>query len=135
MKNHPEKEIYLQGINMVINILVIALVFNQMGFYSVILANGLSLLIPFLMSLFYQKKYLHFYTFSGIKDLLKYLSTFLFIGLFTVLFALLFRETTWINVIIISAFSGALSLGIFYFTGIIKKEDMAMLFSKIVHKG
>jgi O-antigen/teichoic acid export membrane protein len=131
---HPEKEIYLQGINTITNLFIIAVTFKQMGFYSVILANGLSLLVQFLMSLFYQKKYFSFYPFSGIKDLLKYLSTFLFIGLFAVLFAFLFQEISWLNVIIISSFIGIVSLSVFYFTGIIKKEDMAMFFSKIMHK-
>lgn len=120
LKNHPEKEIYLQGINVIINTLVITLLYNKIGFYSVVVGNVLSIFIPFLMCIYYQKRYLQFYPFSKLRDLIKYLLIFLFIGLATALAGFLFHNITWINVIIISMFCGTFSLCLFYFTGLFR---------------
>jgi O-antigen/teichoic acid export membrane protein len=130
IKNHPEKEIYLQGINVLVNMIVIVLTFKQIGFYSFVLGNVSSLLVSFILCIYYQKKYLQFYPFSGVKDILKYTSSFLFIGLIVGIFNLLFQETTWTNVVFVSLFSAMISLSVFYFTGLIRKEDITMLLSK-----
>jgi O-antigen/teichoic acid export membrane protein len=134
IKNHPEKEIYIQGVNVVVNMIVIALFFKPLGFYSIILGNVSSLIVSFILCTYYQKKHLHFYPFSGVKDMFKYTASFLFIGLITGLFSLLFQETTWANVIFVSLFSGLISMGIFYFMGIVKKEDVTMLLSNLGKK-
>jgi O-antigen/teichoic acid export membrane protein len=131
LKNHPGKEIYLQAINVTVNLLVIVLFLKHLGFYAVVLGNVLSLLVSFLMCIYYQKKYLHFYPFTGMKDLLKYFFSFILIGFSTYLFALFFRETSWINIITVSIFSCTISICVFYFMKIVRNEDISFIIGAI----
>jgi O-antigen/teichoic acid export membrane protein len=134
LKNHPEKEIYVQGINVVVNLLVIMLLFKQLGFYSVVVGNILSLLATFIICLFYQKKYLKFYPFSDPKGLSKYIFSFILINLTVYFFATFFSEIRWINIFIVSLCSCIVSIVVFYFLKIIKKEDIILFFSYKIFK-
>ncbi len=124
LKNHPSKEIYVQGMNVVINLLVILIFHSSMGYYAIVLANVASVSVSFFILQYYQKKYLDFYSFSNWKEFLKYVSIFGMILLSTVLFSLLFDEVSWMNVILVASFCGIISLFVFYFTKILKKEDL-----------
>ncbi|MDR1370752.1 MAG: oligosaccharide flippase family protein [Dysgonamonadaceae bacterium] len=129
LKNQPSKEIYVQGLNVVVNLLFILVFYRSMGYYAIVLANAVSVLVSFLVLQYYQKKYLNFYSFSNWRELLRYISVFGMILLFTILFSLLFKEFSWINIILVFLFCGLISLTAFYFVKILKKEDL-FLFRK-----
>lgn len=59
-KNHAEKEIYIQGVNVIVNIAVILLLYSNLGFYSALLSNAMALFASFCLCLYYQYKYLNF---------------------------------------------------------------------------
>lgn len=129
LKNHPEKEIYIQASNAIVNMIVILLTFSTLGYYSVVLGNTISYLLPFILCIYYQKKYLDFYPFSGAKEIAKYAGVLFFITLSTALFSLLFTGVSWFNVIVISIFACVVSFFTFYFGGVLKSDEMSFLFN------
>lgn len=72
-KNHAEKEIYIQGVNIIVNAVVILLLHQPLGFYSVLLSNALALFASLCLCLYYQKKYLDFNLFYSVKGVAKFI--------------------------------------------------------------
>jgi O-antigen/teichoic acid export membrane protein len=134
LKNHPEKEIYMQALNAGVNILIIILFFRYLGYASIILGNTLTLIAPFSLCIYYQKKYVQSYPFSGMRDLLKYMSSFVLIGVITWLFSFFFQSVNWGNIIIVTLFSCVASIIIFYFMRAIKNEDIKYFYIHIFKK-
>ena len=124
LKNHPEKEIYIQAANAITNSLVIFFTYRQIGYYSVVWGYALSLIITFAMCIYYQKKYLSFYPFSTLKKLMAYGLYFIGLGLITGLFTLIIRPDSWINIIFVSVFCCFACVLLLYLAGFINKETI-----------
>lgn len=72
-KNHAGKEIYIQGLNVIVNLLIIFLFHRSLGFYSVLLGNTLALSASFSLCVYYQYKYLNFKLFPSVKGVGKFI--------------------------------------------------------------
>ena len=122
LKNHPGKEIYIQSANVVVNALVILLTYRKLGYYSVILAYVLSLIVPYSLCIFYQKKYLNFYPFSSIKKFTIYGLYFIGLYLVTGLFTLIIALNNWINIIFVSVICCSTGIVLLYFASKADKD-------------
>jgi O-antigen/teichoic acid export membrane protein len=59
VKNHLDKVLLIQSTNVIINALIIVLFYNYLGFYAVIISNVTAIFLAYLITIFYQKKYLN----------------------------------------------------------------------------
>ena len=71
-KNHPEKEIYIQGLNVIVNAIVMLLLYKSLGFYAALISNLTATIIPFSLCLYYQHKYLNFKVTHSLKGVGKF---------------------------------------------------------------
>jgi O-antigen/teichoic acid export membrane protein len=88
-KNLPSKTIAIQITNTVSNVIFILILFPFIGFYAVIAGSCLSILSSFLVSVYYQKKYLDNLLFDSFLQFGKLLLQFVFfmiIGFLTIHF-------------------------------------------------
>ncbi|GAB6011855.1 oligosaccharide flippase family protein [Viscerimonas tarda] len=122
-KNHPDKEIYIQLVNVVVNLAVVFAFYEKLGFYSILLGNTLSYFFSFLLCLYYQKKYLNIIPFGQKQELLKYLFSFVVIAGVTTLFSPILQDISFLNVFMKIAFVCAVTFPVFFFLKIFNKKD------------
>lgn len=72
-KNHAGKEIYIQGLNIIVNTAVILLAYRSLGFYSALLANALAFFSSFCLCLYLQNKYLKFRLLGSVSGVVKFI--------------------------------------------------------------
>lgn len=121
-KNHPDKEIYVQIVNVVTNLLIIALFYKILGFYSILLGNTLSLLFSCILCLYYIKKYLGIIPFSKIREQLKYIICIFGCLCPAVLLSILIKEKDILYIITQIIVVSIVTIITFFFLKIIKKE-------------
>lgn len=125
-KNHPDKEIYIQLVNVIVNFLFIMLTYKKIGFYSVLLGNAVALFASWAVCLYYHRKFLGVLPFFNTIDRLKYMSC-LFITLISgIVVAYFFREHTFVDIIIKVFVIGSVSLLLFYAFNLLKKENIRL---------
>ena len=122
LKNHPEKEMLIQGINVISNSLIIMTLYQYIGYNSIVLGNALSIFCSFLICIYFQKKYLNFYPFINLKEIGIYFVAFAFIffvGKGTFYFL---EDSSWFNIFLISSLCIVLTLIILWKEKVIAKE-------------
>jgi O-antigen/teichoic acid export membrane protein len=72
-KGHAGITILLHLCNTLVNIIIILFLFNNIGYYSVIIGNSIAILSSFILSLFYQNKFLNSLIFNNAKQLIYYI--------------------------------------------------------------
>lgn len=80
-KNKVEKTIYIQSVNVIINVMVILMFYSSLGYYSVIVGNVMAIFSAFLLNIYYQYNYLDSLIFDSKKQFLKLVTSFFIIGI------------------------------------------------------
>jgi O-antigen/teichoic acid export membrane protein len=106
-KNYPEKTIYLQLINILMNAFLLYLLLPILGFNAAVISNSIALAASFMLCFYYQHKYLESHIFDNNKQLLKLLLTLIIISIFSYILNLLFANIL-IKIIIIPCIMGSL---------------------------
>jgi O-antigen/teichoic acid export membrane protein len=71
-KGYPEKTIIIQVLNVIVNGSLFFITLPLFGYYSAVIGNVGAILSSFLLTLFYQKKYLNCLILDNFKQLAKY---------------------------------------------------------------
>lgn len=72
-KGHAAKTIYMQASNVFFNALFFLLTFRELGYYAILLANASAIVSSFLISIYYQNKYLQSLIFDDLVQFLKFI--------------------------------------------------------------
>jgi O-antigen/teichoic acid export membrane protein len=80
VKGYPSKTIIIQAQNVIVNTIIFFAFLNIFGYYSVLIANLVSVILSFFLCLYYQKKYLDSFIFDSLLIVKRLI--FLFIVLF-----------------------------------------------------
>ncbi|GAB3929275.1 lipopolysaccharide biosynthesis protein [Larkinella terrae] len=108
-KQHADKTLWLQGINVLVNCVTILICYQKMGIFSAILGNSLAILSSLCLSIFLQIKYL-----NSVQINWKEVGTFLLLFVLGCLFALM--SQSFINIPALRILSGILIIVGFYST-------------------
>ncbi|MBI5401966.1 MAG: oligosaccharide flippase family protein [Ignavibacteriae bacterium] len=73
----PHITIVLQAVNVVINALVFLILYNNFGYYSVLIAYAVAILFSFVVSVYYQYKFLNSIIFDTVTQVIKVILLFL----------------------------------------------------------
>jgi len=128
-KGYPQKTIILKSINVFTNIVLTVMLFNWLEYYSVIFGNVMGVLSSFLLSQYYQKKYLDSFIFDNWKQVSKLLVLAVVnLGLAYLLNLILISN--WAKLIIIPIILSLSNLLLFRHLKLFTKEDIFRYLSK-----
>lgn len=122
-KGHADKNILLQISNVFFNALIFFSLYKFLGYYAAIAGNVIAILSSFILSLYYQKKYLNSLIFDNIKQIVK----LFFLLLINIFFGYSINRiftSDWVKIISIPIILGIVSLAAFRFLKIFNKEDI-----------
>jgi O-antigen/teichoic acid export membrane protein len=123
-KGHASKTIVLQGSNVVFNALFFLLTFRWLGYYAVVVGNVGAIMSSYVLSLYYQKKYLNSLIFDSWIQLAKL--TAILVGCYFVGFignALI--DSAWLKLGIIPILIGSVALVLFRALRLFSPEDVS----------
>ena len=129
-KNLAQKTIILQLTNVVFNALFFLLTIKFIGYYALIVGNVTAILSSFILSLYYQKKYLDSLIFDTIIQVLKLLISFLILCIIGYIFKNIFIEDSILILIFVPIVLVVVSLYAYKILGLIKIEDIYRYFGK-----
>jgi O-antigen/teichoic acid export membrane protein len=123
VKGNPKKTIIIQAQNVLINSIFLIIFLQIVGYYSVIIANLISILFSFILCLYYQKKYLNSIIFDSFKEITKYvlLFTILFISSYTIN---LFLHNNILTLILIPVCNFVMTFFIFRYLNYFTEADL-----------
>jgi O-antigen/teichoic acid export membrane protein len=115
--------IYIQITNVIANSVVILLIYHILGFYSVYIASSFAITSSFIVSLYYQKKYLNSLIFDSFNQLLKVIFEFI-ICFISGYVCTLFINDNLLKLILIPIIVTLISILSMRYLKLFKKEDM-----------
>ena len=115
--------IYIQITNVITNIVVILLIYHLFGFYSVYIASSFAITSSFVLSLYYQKKYLNSLIFDSLNQLLKVIFEFI-ICFIPGYICTLFINDNLLKLILIPIIVTLISILSIRYLKLLKKEDL-----------
>lgn len=121
-KGHPEKTIYLQLTNVVLNLGAILLLHSFLSFYAVIIASCLSIIGSFSLNLYYQNKYLKSLIFNDNNQLFKLILVLILI--FVIGYSLTFIGPVFLRSILIVIVIPLGTLFFYRYLRLIVKSDI-----------
>jgi len=125
-KNHPENEIYIQALNSIVNIILIFLLHRYLGYYAVLISVSASLAFTFVLSLYYQKKYLGILPLAQFREKLKFVAFTFILLLSGYLFSFLLPENTITFIVLMLIVLGLVTILLLYVFKIVRKEDISL---------
>ena len=123
-KGHASKTIYMQALNTVTNLTFFLITVDSLGYFAIILANSLALMSSFLLSIFYQYKYLNSLVFDSLAQFFRFLLVLLLLFIFAYFVDQLFISFTYFHLFIIPFATFILSFILFSFSKIICRHDI-----------
>lgn len=122
-KGYASKTIILQASNVFTNIILIISTYQLLGYYSVILGNVSSIFTSYMLSLYYQKRYLDVFVFDSISIFIKLIIIFCIDIIFGVLLYILIEKYI-IKIFVITISLMLISLLLYKFLKVFNKEDI-----------
>jgi O-antigen/teichoic acid export membrane protein len=129
IKGYPKKTIIIQAQNVLVNSIVFFFLMQLIGYYSVIVANLLSIMFSFVLCLYYQKKYLNSIIFDSLKEITRYILLFIIL-FFSSFFINSFLHDNISILIIIPIANLFITYLIFRYMNYITEEDLATYLGK-----
>ncbi|NDW17372.1 hypothetical protein D0T53_00390 [Dysgonomonas sp. 216] len=125
-KNHPEKEVYIQSVNSIVNASVLLIFYTVLGYYSVLLGNGLSIVCSGIMCMYFQYKYLGVLPLDTFKVKLKYILCFCVVFGAAALYSYYGYSISLQYIILQMILVGGVSLLAFYLFKVFDKKDLSL---------
>lgn len=129
-KNLAQKTIILQLSNVVFNAIFFLASVYFIGYYALILGNIAAILCSFILSLYYQKKYLDSLIFDSISQVIKLINSFIIIVLIGLFIKVLLNGHNILILIVVPLVLAPITLLLYKMFGLIKVDDIYRYFGK-----
>jgi hypothetical protein len=129
-KNLAQKTIILQLSNVVFNALFFLASVYFIGYYALILGNVTAILSSFILSLYYQKKYLNSLIFDSLSQVTKLISSFIIMVLIGLFIKMFLNGHNILILIIVPMVLAPITLLLYKVFGLIRGEDISRYFGK-----
>jgi len=128
-KDHADKTIVLQLSNVFFNVLFFLSTVYFIGYYALIVGNVAAILSSFLLSLYYQNKYLNSLIFDNIMQLLKLILAFVILLLINLPLAF-YITSAQLKIIMVVSITITTTLFLYKYLKLITSEDITRYFGK-----
>jgi len=127
-KDLAEKTIILQLSNFVFNTLFFIITVNFVGYYALIIGNVAAIMSSFILSLYYQKKYLDSMIFDSTLQLFKLITSFIIMVICGLLLKIILKGNN-IPILVFSPFIiGLVTLFLYKMFNLLKRDDIYRYF-------
>lgn len=123
LKNQASKAILLQCSNATVNAFVFLLTYPHLGYYAAVAGGVAAIISSFVLSLYYQKKYLDSMIFDSINEFIKVV--FLLIGCFATGFAVhAIVPSQWMKIVLVPATIAIASVVMYRLLNVFTPQDI-----------
>jgi O-antigen/teichoic acid export membrane protein len=129
-KNLAQKTIILQLSNVVFNALFFLVSVYFLGYYALIVGNVVAIISSFILSLYYQKKYLDSLIFDSLSQVIKLISSFIILVLIGFFLKVFLDGNNIVILIIVPVVIAPITLLLYKIFGLVKLEDIYRYFGK-----